>query len=180
METILFINQEYITQNSEIQDDVEIKKVYRNIKFVQKTYIQSMLGTDLYEDLQSEIKEYSESGTSMTAEYKVLLEEYIQPITMNYAIYKAMPNLHYTITNRSIVSKNSDNTTAIDLDVLKYLQDEYKTQAEQLVNQGILYILRNRQDGKFDKYLTNNEIDDIYPDKTNRNDYGGIYLGDEI
>lgn len=180
MDTILFINQEYIAENSEVQDDVEIKKIYKSLKFVQKTYIQQMLGTDLYEDLQNEIKDYSTSGTSMTATYKVLLEEFIQPIVLNYAIFKALPHLQYTITNRSIITKNSDNTDSIDLDVLKFLQNEYKTQADQLVNQAILYILRERQNENFDKYLTNNELDDIQPDRGDRVDYGGIYLGNGI
>ena len=180
MDTILFINQSYIADNSEVQNDVEIKKIYKSLKFVQKTYIQQMLGTDLYEDLQAEIKAYSTSGTSMTASYTVLLEEFIQPIVLNYAIFKALPHLQYTITNRSVVTKNSDNTDSIDLDVLKFLQNEYKSQADQLVNQAILYILRERQNGNFDKYLTNNEIDDMIPNRNNRVDYGGIYLGEEI
>ena len=123
----LFISESYIKTFSEVQDDVLIKKMTRNIWIVQETYIQPMLGTKLYKKIIADIQ----LGV-MSETYSSLFENYIQPITLEYTLYKSVPFIHYALTNKSVVKKGGDNNESAELAEIKYIQQEYLKSASSL------------------------------------------------
>lgn len=168
---VLFISESYVKTFSELQDDVLIKKVARNIWIVQETYIQPLLGTKLYKKIIADI----EAGL-MNEPYKSLFENYIQPITLEYAMYKSVPFIHYALTNKSIVKKGGDNNESADLGEIKYMQQEYLNSASALGAICIKHLIQGYCDGLYPEYRDNTDLDEMKPEKSVS--FGcGIYLG---
>ena len=55
MADVLFISENYLKQNSVINDNVDMKILTPTIIWVQDNYIQKILGQDLFEEMQSQI-----------------------------------------------------------------------------------------------------------------------------
>lgn len=175
MNKILYISESYIKDNSEVQETVDIKKIMRSAFNVQTLYIEPLLGTALKDELETKI-----SGNTITGEYELLYSVYIKPIVLNYSLWKATPFLSFSITNKSIVKKEADNTISAELSEVKYLANEYKEMGDALTKQAILYLMQMHQDGYFPLYSTtyNQKLYEMKPDKENPYLFGGIFLGD--
>ena len=173
MDVSYFITEKYIKQQTELQDDVDITKVKRSVRIVQQTFCQEILGTDLYLDLEASMK------TGVTnQDYRTLMDNYIMPYTLEMSMYKALPFLNYSFTNKSIVKKDADNTTPTELPELKYLQQQYRDSADFLGQRTVKYLIQSYNNGKFPLYGTNVDSSDIQPNKEPPYLYGGIYLAD--
>lgn len=168
---VLFISESYIKTFSEVQDDVLVKKMARNIWVVQETYIQPLLGTKLYRKIIADIQ----AGV-MNEPYTSLFTDYIQPLTLEYTMYKSIPFIHYAITNKSVVKKGGDNNESAELEEIKYLQQEYLNSASAFGNICIKHLIQGYCDNLYPEYRENTKIDEIKPDTSVS--YGsGIYLG---
>lgn len=179
MNNIFFINEQYIKNNSEIQNDVDIKKMKRSIQLVQLTFVQKLVGTALYKDICDKIQ-----NNSLSTDYQELLETYLQPITLELTLYKSLPFLSYTLTNKNIYQKESDNNRSIELDDIKFLQSMFKDSADFLSQQCILYLNQKvNNENKFPLYKSSENYQNLdymtpEPDDSQPYYYGGIYLGD--
>ena len=71
----LFINDKDVKTFTSINGNLDIDRYVNAVYLAQITHIQSMLGTDLYERLSTDIENDSLSGA-----YRSLLEDYIKPI----------------------------------------------------------------------------------------------------
>ena len=67
---------------------------------------------------------------TLTPEEKVLLEDYIQPALVHFAMYRAMDFLNVKPDNSGLVRRNSENGTALDMNESSFLADKEKTVAE--------------------------------------------------
>ena len=171
MERIYFINEQYIKDFSELQDDINIRKLMRNVYLTQNVQIKSLLGSRLYNRLVSDIKEGILSGV-----YKELFETFVQPTMLEFLMYKSVPSIAFALTNRGTVKKNSDNSESLELDEIKYLQQQYLNSAEQLSKQMIAHMKRLYCEKKLPEYGENEFIDEIKPIQDTS--FGtGIYLG---
>jgi len=171
---IYLVTEDYIKENSEIQDNTDIKLVKRNIIVAQDIYIQEILGTSLYRAILANIK-----AGSISAEYRTLLEDYIQPCTLNYALVKSMPFLNYKLTNKAVVKKEADNTITSDLKEIQFLQDTYRDTAEFYAERMIKFLLENYEaDYPLYANSNNDDIDEMKHKTNSPYATGGLYLGD--
>lgn len=170
MENIQFVSVQYIKDNTSMNNNVDADVVEPHIITVQATKIEQILGTKLYEKIQNDI-----SGNTVSGNYQILLEKYIQPTLAHWVLYEVYPFLNYKLTNKSIVTKNSDNSEAIDLETLKYMRYSVRDTAEYFSQRISNYLLANQT--LFPEYFLNSQIDEIRPKRTNY--FSGLYLGND-
>jgi len=122
--TALFISEEKLKSYA-IAGNVSPSLLLPHLKDAQRIYIESALGTALYEDLQASILAGSLAGDDLT-----LVNDYIQSVLVHYATLQAIPFLAYKIENGNIYSKTSENGVALSREQLGDLSDSVKNTAE--------------------------------------------------
>jgi hypothetical protein len=125
MAKVLFINMEYLKSRSTIEANVDYDKVKPHILKVQELYLQQRLGSDFYNHLQSAV-----IAGGLTQMEETLINDYIKPMVAEYTQYEVLPFLNFKLTNKAISKQNSDNSTASELDDVKYLRNILKNNAE--------------------------------------------------
>ena len=121
---VLFISEEKLKSYA-IAGNVSPELILPHLKDAQRIYIESCLGTALYEHLQSEITAGTIGGVD-----KTLINEYIQSTLVHYATLQCLPFLAYKIENGNIYSKTSENGIALSREQLGDLSDSVKNTAE--------------------------------------------------
>ena len=92
---VLFISEETIKNSTTINGNVDVELLLPYIKVSQDIHVQQLLGTDLYDVLQDKIA--GTGGASLAGNYKILVDEYIQPVLIHYSLYECLPFLSYKI-----------------------------------------------------------------------------------
>lgn len=170
MRTAIFITEDYLKENSVINGNVDFKYILANLKTVEDMYIQTIIGTNLYRELNSQIT----NGT-VTALNSTLIEEYIQP-TMIYYLLAEMPyDMTYKWENKGIMKKSSENSAPIELNEIEKLAAKKLQTARFYAQRLIDYLCANKE--LYPAYFTTTgEIDEMKP-VDSMYSYGGIYLG---
>lgn len=156
MPTALFISEEKLKSYA-IAGNVEPSLILPHLKDAQRIYIESALGTKLYEHLQAEIIANTLSGNDLD-----LVNDYIQSVLVHFATLQAIPFLAYRIENGNIYSKSSENGVALSREELGDLKDSVKNTAEWYRARLIDYLCDNED--LYPEYSTN-EGSDICPSK---------------
>lgn len=172
----LIVTERWIKDNGLIQDNTDPKLITPIIVLVQDLYIHPILGTDLYEEILSQI-ETSTVGTydDVSAANIALLDGYVLPCIMWYVLCECSPAFQYRYLNKGVMSKSSDNSTPVDLSVIKYAMDKWKNHAEVYAQRTTKFLTANTD--TYPKYIANTDENDISP---NRNNFtSSLYLGDD-
>lgn len=170
MSNVLLVSTAKVKQLTTIQQNVEDSLIIPYIKKSQDTHIQETLGTDLYEKILSDVNDGFISGV-----YKDLLDKYIVPCLVEWAFYEVLPYINFKMTNKSIVQGNSEFSSEVDLEELKYLRSVSRDMAD-FYTARLVGFLKEYQH-LFPEYLTNTGFDKIKPLKR-QNFFGGIYTGE--
>jgi len=160
MATPLFIKRSDIVKNTALSGNVDPDKFLQFVKLAQEIHIQNFLGTDLYDKISNDI-----IATSLTGDYLSLVNEYVQPMLIHYAMAEYLPFAAYTISNGGIFKHNSENSTQPSKEEIDILITKERDYAEYYTNRFIDYMSFNAS-SKFPEYYSNNN-EDIYPDKEN-------------
>lgn len=164
--TALFISEEKLKSYA-IAGNVSPSLLLPHLKDAQRIYIESALGTALYEDLQAHILASTLAGDDLT-----LVNDYIQSTLVHYATLQAIPFLAYKIENGNIYSKTSENGTALSREELGDLKDSVKNTAEWYRARLIDYLCYNS--ALYPKYNDNSGAD-ICPSTTKYTNNMNLY-----
>ena len=156
MATALFISRTDLVKNSILDGNVDTDKFIQFIKIAQQIDIQNYLGTDLYNKISADIV----AGT-LTGNYLALVEDYIQPMLIHFAMMQYLPFAAYQIKNGGISKHNSENAESVSKDEVDYLVNKERNFAEYYTRRFIDYISFHEED--FPEYNSNNN-EDISPD----------------
>ena len=149
--TVLFISEEKLKSYA-IAGNVSPSLILPHLKDAQRIYIESALGTALYEDLQAEILANTLAGDNL-----ILVNDYIQSTLVHYATLQAIPFLAYKIEGGNIYSKTSENGVALSREELGDLSDSVKNTAEWYRARLIDYLCYNSE--LYPKYSENSGAD---------------------
>ena len=166
---VLFISEDTIKKSTTINGNVDVELLLPYVKVAQDIHIHQLLGTDLYDKLQNDISDGD--ANTPTADYKKLLDEYIQPVLIHYSLYECLPFLSYKIMNKDIVRKISETSSAASLEDIKYLRNIVMDTAEYYATRLVDYIKNNTE--KYVEYNSNSGAD-LSPTKDTY--YSGIVL----
>ena len=159
MSLIKFITETEIKEKSPISNNVDIKLISDSVEYAQDAYIQDILGTNLYVDIQTKFS----ASTLSTIEQQLV--DLIKPALIYRSIEQALPFMQSQIVNKGIVLKNSENSIQADLTHMKYLREELRGRTQFLSERIIKFLCNNKS--SFPLYEDNN--DDINP--TSKNGY---------
>jgi|TARA_R110000824_G_scaffold3139_2_gene14497 hypothetical protein len=154
---VLFCNEDKLKSSTALNYNVDTAFLLPHIKVAQDKHIQAIVGSNLYEKLESEIKE----GT-LASNYKTLVDDYLQDAIIHYALAEALPFISFKIANGTVTQKNSENGTAASRSDVDYLVQKERDTAEFYGQRAIDYIINNT--GFFPEY-SNNTGEDIKPTK---------------
>ena len=171
MAKALFITTQDIKRYSILSGNVDPDKFIYMVEIAQDTEIQNYLGTKLLEKLQALIIAGT-IGQPANSDYKTLLETYVKPMTIYWALVVYMPFAAYTIANGGVYKHTSESSVTVDKNEVDYLVERYRDIAQYYTNNFIDFMSYNQT--KYPEYNSNSE-DDIYPDTSNA-DFGGWVL----
>jgi|TARA_R110000744_G_scaffold120329_2_gene224228 hypothetical protein len=158
MATALFIKRADLVKNTALSGNVDTDKFIQFIKLAQEIHIQNYLGTDLYDKISNHI-----IAGDLAGHYLSLVNEYIQPMLIHFAMAEYLPFAAYTISNGGVYKHSSENSTQPQKEEIDSLISKERDYAEYYTTRFIDYMSFNAT-GKFPEYYSNNN-EDIYPDK---------------
>ena len=171
MAKALFITTKDIKRYSVLSGNVDPDRFIYMVEIAQDTEVQNYLGTKLLEKLQALII----AGTidqPANAAYKTLLETYVKPMTIYWALVCYMPFAAYTVANGGVYKHTSESSVTVEKDEVDYLVEKYRDIAQFYTNNFIDFMVYNQT--TYPEYNANTE-DDTYPDTSN-SDFGGWVL----
>ena len=180
MSYVLFISENKLKDSTAIGGNVDIEFILPYLKVAQKKHIESVLGTDLFEALQTKI-----SGGTLSGVYETLVDEYVQDALVHWAFFECIPFLRFKVMNNNIVQKTAENSTPLSRQEANDLREEVRNTAEFYTERLIDYLRHNNSSYP---ELNTNTNEDISPSKNAfysgmnlekvRDRQGGIKLSD--
>jgi hypothetical protein len=155
----LFISEDYVKENSVIDENVDVKLILPAIVQMQDMKLQTALGTHLFKDLNNKIV----AGT-LSADEVTLIEDYISPMLLKWVMFELTTVLLFKYRNKNVSKSNSENSFAIDTDEMNYLIGKWQNDAEWYEQRLIEYLCQ--EVAKFPKYTQAPNYSDIIS-KTN-------------
>ena len=166
MAYVLFISENKLKDSTAIGGNVDISFLLPYVKVAQKKHIETKLGTDLFEALQTKI-----TAGSLTGAYQTLVDDYIQDALVHWSFYECLPFLRFKVSNGNIYSKTSETGSALTQEDAQHLREEIANTAEFYTQRLIDYIKNNTS--SYPEYSTSSGAD-ITPDSDAY--YSGINL----
>ena len=156
MATALFIKRQDLVRNSILDGNVDTDKFIQYIKIAQEIHIRNYLGTDLYNKIAADII----AGT-LSGDYLDLVNTYIQPMLIHYAMVDYLPFAAYQVKNGGVYKHTSENGESATKEEIDFLINKERDIAEYYTRRFIDYMSFNQ--ASFPEYYTNSN-DDIHPD----------------
>jgi len=148
----LFCNEDKLKSSTAINYNVDTAFLLPFLKIAQDKNMQVILGTDLYEKLEADIV-----AGSITGNYKVLIDDYVQDSIIHYALVEALPFISFQIKNGSVTQKNSENGTAASKSDINWLIQKERDTAEFYGQRIVDYLCENSS--LFPEYSSNSGAD---------------------
>lgn len=174
---VLLISVEILKERTDIHGNVDPKLIYPHIKYVQDAFVKPILGTALFDKLQSLIDDGTITDAG-NADYKLLLDEYLIDTLIWYVKSELQVDISFQTWNKGVVRKQGENTEMPTMSELLDLAGRYKNKAEYYANRMKLFIIdQSSRSQKYPEYTNpGSAIDTITPEQ--RNFTLPIYLGD--
>lgn len=160
MRTVLLVSEEKLKSFSAIHENLQTDDLTPHINDAQNIHLQNQIGSTLLTHLKQQVID----GT-LTADEKLLLEDYIAPMLIQWSFYLALPFIKYKIVDKGIVSGTSETSTATTLDELQYLRASVSDTAEYYSERLRKYLIHNTS--LYPQY-TQSDIDGVTPDRENQ------------
>lgn len=160
MATALFIKRADLVKNTIINGNVDTDKFIGFIKIAQEMHIQNYLGTDLYNKISADI-----ISDSLTGDYLTLVNTYIQPMLIHFAMVDYLPFAAYEIKNGGLFKHRSENSETPSKEEVDFLVQRHRHFAD-FYTQRFLDHMSFQASSKYSEYYSNTN-EDMYPDRTN-------------
>ncbi len=164
MAQALFINRKDLVKFTSANGNIDTDRFIQYIFISQEIEIQRILGTDLYEVIETKI-----TGGTLAGNYLTLVSDYIKQPLCHWAMVEALPFLGVKISNNGIYRTNAENSTSLTSDEINDLVEKERNTAQYFSNRLIDYLTDNAST-MFPEYYTNSN-GDISPDDVS--DFGG-------
>lgn len=148
MNGVLLISEKYIKENSNINDNVFGSWLLPSIREAQEMYLEPVLGNCLYNKILYLVSE-NLINEPENYDYKVLLDDFIQPFLLYQVLCNIIPILNVKLANLGSVTTNDEHTTNLTQGESDLIKNYYQERSD-------FYI------GKMQKYLKDNLS--LYPE----------------
>ena len=135
---VLFISENKIKDSTALGGNIDADFILPYLKVAQKKYIETKLGTDLFEKLQADI-----TASTLTGVYQTLVDDYIQDALVHYGFYECLPFLRVRVSNTGIGIKTSENLDSISQEEFNLIREQVANTAEFYTERMIEFIRHN-------------------------------------
>lgn len=154
---VLFIEEKDLARFTIVDGNVDRDKFVQFIKIAEDKHVQSYLGTKLFKKLKEDIRKQS-----LDTDYRNLLDTFIKPMTIHWAMVEYLPFAAYTLANKGVYKHQSENSESVSKSEIDYLVEKQRDTAQHYSKRFVDYMCFNAP-SKFREYYTNVN-DDIRPD----------------
>lgn len=141
MAIALFITRTDLVKNSILDGNVDTDKFIQFIKIAQEIHVKNYLGSKLYDKISADIV----AGT-LSGDYLTLVNSYVQPMLIHFAMVDYLPFAAYSIKNGGIYKHTSENSEVVSKDEVDYLVSKERDIAEYYTRRFIDYMAFNHYD----------------------------------
>lgn len=166
MAQALFITRDDLVKFTALNGNIDTDKFVQWIKVAQDIHIQNYLGTKLFNKLNDDIV-----NNNLTTPYSMLLNTYVKPMVIHWAMVEFLPFSAYTIAGKGVYKHSSENSINVEKDEIDFLVEKERSIAEHYTRRFIDYMSFNQS--SYPEYNTNSNAD-MFPDK--QADFMGWYL----
>jgi len=156
---VLFISPDYIKRYTNINGSVLDEYFKPILLTTQETFIESYLGTDLYERLKSDIV-----GGSLAGDYLILHEKYVMKATLWRFMASFYEDVNVKIDNGGLGHRVSDDVESASVTALNRVRDRASRFADSYSVKLKEYLYHNSN--LFPEYTTNTG-EDVKPQGVN-------------
>lgn len=164
----LMITEQFIKDNTTINENVDVKLMRSTIWDCQRDYIKPILGTDLYNKILADI-----NNSTLSGDYLTLRDEYISESLLKWFMMESVPTMLYKYRNKAVSTQSSDNAQPINYTEMREEMNRWRDKAELRSQDITSYLCANST--LFPEYTSNSDSDDIQPNGNNFTT--SIYLG---
>lgn len=157
MAQALFITRNDLVKYTAINGNVDTDKFIQFIKVAQDIHIQNYLGSDLFNKISQDI-----INNTLTGDYLTLVETYVKPMVIHWAMVEYLPFASYSIANKGLFKHSAENASNVDKNEVDFLIEKSRNLAQYYTDRFISYMSFNNN--LFPEYYSNSN-DDVYPDK---------------
>lgn len=171
-QNIQFISLEYLKTNTAISGNVDAAELTPFIQQAQDIYIQSLLGSRLYEELKDVVySAMTYTAYTMTQANTDLLA-LISPCLAYYTLVEALPFQLIKFKNKGLMKPSNPTTGSVspELREMTYLRQHAKDTAEFYSQRIITFLCNHSEDYPY--YSSQGTNADIYPTKKAYNGVG--------
>jgi hypothetical protein len=152
MAEALLITRTDLVKYTAANGNIDTDKFVQFIKIAQDIHIQNYLGTKLLNKIKADIVADTLSGN-----YLSLLNTYIKPMLIHWAMVEYLPFAAYTIANKGVYKHGSENSESVDKNEVDFLVQKERSIAEHYTERFIAYIRNNNS--LFPEYNQNSNGD---------------------
>jgi hypothetical protein len=137
-QNILLLSEAKLRERANIDPNVDSKLLINTIKWCQDVYVEPVMGTTLFDKILSDI-----DNSALTGNYKTLVDRYIVDMLLWFVMAEIPMVINYRMTNKSVLSANSENSQSTTMAELVDIIPYYKKKAEYYEQRAIQYLKQN-------------------------------------
>lgn len=157
MAKAIFIQLKDIPKYTVANGNIDTDKFIQFIKIAQDIHLQNYLGTDLFNKISADIV-----AVTLAGDYLYLVNEYLKPVLIHYAMVEYLPFAAYTVANKGVYKHTSENGETVGKEEIDFLVEKQRQIAAHYTERLVDYLCNNST--LFPEYLTNSN-GDMYPDR---------------
>lgn len=167
MSEALFLQTADIVKFTSLNGNVDKDNFIQYVKIAQDIHILNYLGENLFKKISTDIV-----NDTLTGDYLTLVNTYIKPMLIHWAMAEYLPWAAYTIANKGVYKHSADGAEVVSKTEVDYLQGKEIETAQAYTRRFIDYM--QKYYSLFPEYSSNEQFE-VKPDK--QADFGGWYLG---
>jgi hypothetical protein len=123
--TPLLIEAQRLKQFSTINGNLDNKLIEPTIIMVQDINLQQILGTDLYEEICTQV-----DNSNLSVDNKYILDTFIEPYLTHMVTSQGLLDWHIKISNKDVAKLTADSSISVDMTEMEALSKRYQGKAE--------------------------------------------------
>lgn len=156
MATALFVTRDELVKFTALNGNIDTDNFIQWVKVAQDIHIQNYLGTKLFKKINDDIV----AGT-LSGNYLMLLNTYIKPMLVHWAMVEYLPFAAYTISNKGVYKHSSENSENVGKSEVDFLVEKERSIAENYTRRFVDYMSFNQS--LFPEF-NQNQSGDVFPD----------------
>lgn len=155
----LFISVTKIKEDTLVSENVDTKYIRSVIEYVQDKEVETVLGSTLFDEIETAILASSLSGANQT-----LIDDHVQPMLKHYVAAEVVETTHYKITNKGAQIQDSEQSSpAFRSDVNRYAE-KFRNMGDMYKQRLINFLCENESD--YPSYQNpDSGVDVIHPER---------------